>query len=137
MESGFSRFGETFDVRLDAQFRAIDSDIEMQICKYVDGQPSDFITEPIHVWFQATESHLSGMDIFKGDVPTTADPCTKWIKLGVDFEQFKDSENLSGWLRITSPSRIESDWMQNCGNPDAGGYCWYSSMTGAMTHTCL
>lgn len=137
MQTGVQRLGEPFDVRLDVELRTRPSDIEFRVCKYVNDVLDNFIGEPIHVWFFPTQGSLAFTDVFRADVDTLDnEPCTQWTGLGLDFDALNNPDSFGGQVRVVSPARVNGDWMQDCGNPNVGGYCWYSTNVGVFEHTC-
>lgn len=137
MQTGVQRLGEPFDVRLDVELRVTSSDLEFRVCKYVGDVLDNFIGEPIHVKFFPTQGSLAFTDVFRADVDTlNSAPCTEWTGLSLDFDALKNPDSFGGQVRIVSPARVNGDWMQDCGNPNAGGYCWHSTNVGVFEHTC-
>lgn len=137
--SGSDSFGDQYNApnavnaKMTVTFRDKQSsgNLEFRVCK----SGSNFLGNPIHVYFEDWVKH-SGYVMIDRDVSTSSNSaCTGWTNVSGEY-RFNDGDRMGGQMRIVSPTTSKTNWGRWCNNPQAdSGSCWYIN-TSTMQRTC-
>lgn len=116
----------------------VGGNLQVRVCKFVDGLESGFLGDPINVELIAS-GDTQEVTWYNDELSTTStEHCTGWQMLGEPVLAAAPDVSWSLRAQIVSPARVANGWGSSCDSAQAaGGSCWSFTTFSSLIKRCF